>query len=100
MITPLSVTCLCTYAASTESSNSTFFLGYDDSSNINYWKSSSRFMGNVTTNASYVFGADPAGGGSKTTSIINSPFIIWSSLAFNGGWSMDVYVTYAYTKVL
>ena len=100
MITPISATCLCTYAASTESSNNSIFFGYDDSSDSYYWDTSSRFMGSKTTDVTYIFGGRTAGAGTKTTSILNSPFVIWSNAAFNGGWSMDVYITYAYTKVL
>jgi hypothetical protein len=34
-------------------------------------------------------------------SILNKPFVCWAEgTGFNGGWSCDVYVTYAYTKVL
>ena len=100
MITPISVTFLCTYAASTESSNKNLYIGYNHSSDTEYWDISSRFMGNVTTDASFVFGGRSGGAGTKDTSIINSPLEIWSNGAFNGGWSADVYVTYAYTKVL
>ena len=52
----------------------------------------------VLTNAS--FAADTAAGGTCTTSILNNPFLMYSNNAFNGGWTADVYVTYAYTKVL
>jgi len=100
MITPISVTCLCTYAASTESSNKNLYIGYDDSSDIEYWDNSGRFMSGVTTDASFVFGGRCASSGAKSTSILNSPLVIWSNGAFNGGWSMDVYVTYCYTKII
>tara|TARA_R100000654_G_scaffold1062_1_gene3999 strand:+ start:3626 stop:4156 length:531 start_codon:yes stop_codon:yes gene_type:complete len=100
MITPISVTCLCTYAASTESSNKNLYIGYDDSSDVKYWDNSSRFMGGLSTDTTFVFGGRSAGGGTKEGSTINSPLVIWSSGAFNGGWSMDVYVTYCYTKII
>ena len=100
MIMPISATCLITYAASIESSNKNLYFGYDDSSDIHYWDTSSRFFGGASTDVTYVFGGRPSGSGTKTTSIISSPLVIWSNGAFNGGWSMDVYITYAYTKVL
>tara|TARA_R110002012_G_scaffold275749_1_gene462425 strand:- start:486 stop:1016 length:531 start_codon:yes stop_codon:yes gene_type:complete len=100
MVTPLSVSCLCTYAASTDNSNKNLYLGFDDSSTTYYWNVHSRFMGGVTADRSYVFSASNPAGGAKAGSLINSPFVIWSNGAFNGGWSMDVYVTYAYTKIL
>ena len=100
MITPISVTCLCTYATSAETSNNNLYIGYDDSSDVKYWDNSSRFMGGLTADTTYVFGGRSAGGGTKAGSTINSPLVIWSNNAFNGGWSMDVYVTYCYTKII
>jgi hypothetical protein len=49
---------------------------------------------------SYVFSGGQPGGGVDAGSLINKPFKMWSSGAFTGGWSCDVYVTYAYTKIL
>jgi len=34
------------------------------------------------------------------TTLLNKPFQMIASADFNGGFSADVYVTYAYTKVL
>mgnify|MGYP003134867238 CR=1 FL=1 len=101
MVTPLNVTILTTYASSTESSANNLFLGYDSSQDTLYWDKISRIMHSVTESRSYVqCNANPAGGGVYSASIINRPFEMWSNAAFNGGWSADVYVTYAYTKVL
>ena len=101
MVTPLSVTFLVTYAASTDSANKNIYIGYDDSTTTSYWDYSERFMSGQTTDNSYVFGGKMASRyPMRTSSILNAPFIIWSNGAFNGGFTMDVYVTYAYTKVL
>ena len=100
MITPISATCLVTYAASTESSNKNLYFGFDDSVDTHYWDYGSRFYGGQTTDVTFIFGGHLAASGAKTTSSINSPFVIWSNGTFNGGWSMDVYITYCYTKVL
>jgi hypothetical protein len=101
MITPISATVLVTYAASTDSANKNLYFGYDDSSDNYYWDISERFMSGQTTDNSYVYGGKmqsryPI----RTSSILNAPFIIWSNGAFNGGFTMDVYITYSYTKVL
>ena len=33
--------------------------------------------------------------------ILNKPFMVWAEgTGFAGGWSCDIYVTYAYTKIL
>lgn len=100
MVMPLSVTVLCTYAASAESSNKNLYFGWDDSQASSYWDWGSRFMGAKSADTSYVFSGNQPGGGVDTGSLINKSFKMWSSGAFNGGWSCDVYITYAYTKIL
>lgn len=101
MVTPISVTMLCTYnAPATESSSNNLYFGFDDSTDSSYWLHIRDAMNGKTTNVTYVSSPEPPPGGTCTTSIINKPFIIWSNAAFNGGWTADFYVTYAYTKVL
>tara|TARA_R100000908_G_scaffold63442_1_gene44539 strand:+ start:16 stop:555 length:540 start_codon:yes stop_codon:yes gene_type:complete len=100
MITVYSVTVLTTYASSTESSNADLRFSYDASDISNYWLQYRRFMNGVTTDSSFCFAPVPSGVGSCKTSLLNKPFVMSSSVDFNGGFSADVYVTYAYTKVL
>jgi hypothetical protein len=101
MITPFNVTILVTYAAATDSANKNLYLGFDDSNDSYYWDVSERFMSSVTTDNSYVYGGNMQSRYAiRTSSILNAPFVIWSNGAFNGGFTMDVYITYAYTKVL
>lgn len=100
MITVYNVTILTTYAASAESSNASLYLTYDTSDSLNYWSFYRRFMNLVTTDASFSLGPVPSAVGSCKTTILNKPFSLTASSDFNGGWSADVYVTYAYTKVL
>jgi len=57
-------------------------------------------MNSKTTDITYTLSAYAPSGGGCSTSILNKPFVMWSNAAFNGGWSCDVYVTYAYTKIL
>jgi hypothetical protein len=100
MITVFNVTCLVTYASATETSNKSLVFGYDDTTTSYWWDSMSRIMHTATTDNTFNFSGDVSASGAYNASIINRPFVIWSSGAFNGGWSMDVYVTYCYTKVL
>jgi hypothetical protein len=101
MVTPFNVTILTTYASSTETSASNLYFGYDSSQTTLHWDKISRMMHTLTTSNTYVQGgAVASGGGVYTASIINRPFEMWSNSAFNGGWSADVYITYAYTKIL
>lgn len=100
MITVYNVTILNTYASATETSNNNLLLGYDSSSTTVYWHSYRRYMAGITTDASYSLGPVIGSAPTCSTTLLNKPFLMWASGAFNGGWSADVYVTYAYTKVL
>ena len=100
MVTIYNVTTLCTYASATETANKYLYLGYDSSVTTAAWVSHRGMMNNVTGDSTFAFSAGPTSTGVCTSSILNKPFVMWSSGAFNGGWSMDVYVSYAYTKVL
>ena len=102
MPTIYNVTILCTYASATEASAKAMMFGFDDSSDLDYWGKADRIMNSETTDCSYVVhGQGAPRTPVKNTSIINTPFICWaSSTGFAGGWSCDIYVTYAYTKVL
>ena len=101
MVTPISATVLVTHAGSNESGNRTLYFGYDTSSNFTFWDSGSKFYNGESADRAYVFGGDqPSFGVYGSGTILNKPFMMWSSGAFNGGWSMDVYITYCYTKVL
>ena len=57
-------------------------------------------MNGKTTDISWCFTSDPVSGGTCITSLLNKPFVMWSNAAFNGDLTLEVYVTYAYTKVL
>jgi len=100
MITVFNVTILCTYAAAPESSNGNLTLTYDVGDPANFWNEYRRFMNGASTDASFCFAPIPSPTGTCKTTLLNKPFQLTSSVDFNGGWSADVYVTYAYTKVL
>ena len=101
MVTPISATCLITHAGSDESGNKTLYFGYDTSSNLTYWENASKFYNGESADSAYVFGGKQSGFGVyRGSTILNKPFVMWSSGAFTGGWSMDVYLTYCYTKIL
>ena len=93
------VTFFCTYAASTESSSKDLTLTYDTSHSGSYVNLRD-FMNSKTTDITFVANCTPGSAGICATSAINKPFLITASGAFNGGWSMDAYVTYCYIKVL
>ena len=101
MVTPYCVTVIVTYDTTAESSNSNLYFGYNSAQDLLYWDMASRFNGLVATDNTWVFsGGTPSSKGVYGGSIINRPFEMWSNAAFNGGWSCDIYCTYAYTKIL
>ena len=100
MITVYNVTILCDYTSSAESSSSDLYLSYDSSSTAAYWKYLRDFMHLKTTDISWCLTTDPSSNGTCTTSLLNKPFVMYSNAAFNGDLTLDVYVTYAYTKIL
>ena len=100
MVTVFNVTMLVTYASATELSSNDLYFGYDSSSTSAYWRQARDFMNGKTTDISFCFTAEAPSGGTCSTSILNKPFVMYSNAAFTGGWSCDVYVSYAYTKIL
>ena len=100
MITVYSVVILCNYTSTTESSSNDLYLSYDSSSTTAYWKYIRDFMNLKTTDISSTFAGDPNANGTCTTSLLNKPFMLFSNADFNGDLTLEVYVTYAYTKVL
>tara|TARA_R110001583_G_scaffold51316_2_gene160312 strand:+ start:1639 stop:2175 length:537 start_codon:yes stop_codon:yes gene_type:complete len=102
MITPISVTILCTYASATENQRKDLLFGFDDSIDTSYWSKVFDCMDGKTTDMTYIIGGfSQTKEGAWTTSTLNKPFICWSEgTGFTGGWSCDIYVTYCYTKVL
>ena len=100
MITVYNVTILCNYTSSAESSSNDLYLTYDTSSTTSYYKYVRDFMNGKTTDISWNLTTDPVSGGTCTTSLLNKPFMLFSNADFNGDLTLEVYVTYAYTKVL
>ena len=100
MVTPFNVTLLCTYAANDETSSNNLYFGYDSSLNTSVWHEIRDCMNNKSDDLTYMCVAKFPSGGTYNAPILNKPFVMWSNAGFNGGWSCDVYVTYAYTKVL
>jgi len=100
MITVYNVTVLCDYTATPETSSKDLYLGYDSSTTASYWKYIRDFMNAKTTDVSWCFTSDPMSSGTCVSSLLNKPFVMWSNDAFNGDLTLEVYITYAYTKVL
>lgn len=102
MVTPISVTVLCTYASPTEIARKDLLFGFGDTSDFFYWAKVDSAMDTLTYDATYVIQAqDSPRTPTFDATILNKPFMVWAEgTGFAGGWSCDIYVTYAYTKIL
>jgi len=100
MITVYNVTILCTHNSPNETANKYLYLGYDSSDSVATWQAARAFMEDAIADHSYCMSAGYTANGTCRSTLLNKPFKMWASGAFNGGWTADVYVTYAYTKVL
>jgi len=93
IVLPIAVTIVTAYAASTESSNNSLYIGYDATQVASHWDWSSRFMGGLTTSTCFVFTGTANTKGVNAATIESLPLRMWSNAAFNGGWTCDVYAT-------
>ena len=103
MPTIYNVTVLVTYAAPAEITRKDMIFGFDESSDTDYWAKIDSIMDTQSSDVSYVVHASSPIARSTTcdSSLLNKPFKVWAEgTGFGGGWSCDIYVTYAYTKVL
>ena len=57
-------------------------------------------MNGSTDSGTYIMNSYMPVGAACASSILNKPFVMWTNAALNGGYSMEVYFTYAYTKIL
>ena len=96
---PISVICVATYGASTEGSSFDLRMGWDasQSTTLDRWGEARFWMLGVSSGTvTACFGGASSAGSSQimTFSITNSPFQIWCTGDFDGGWTMDVYFSY------
>jgi len=99
IVMPITVICVATYGAGTEGSSFDLRMGWDASQSTtnDRWGDARDWMNGVTsgTVTACFGGNNSAGNGEKMTfSITNSPFQIWCTGDFDGGWTMDVYFSY------
>tara|TARA_R110000850_G_scaffold71605_1_gene157803 strand:+ start:230 stop:778 length:549 start_codon:yes stop_codon:yes gene_type:complete len=99
IIMPITVVCVATHAGANETSSDDLRMGWDasQSTTSKRWGEIRDWMNGVTTGTnSTCFGgiSSPGVNQTLTFSITNSPFQIWCTDVFNGGWTMDVYFSY------
>ena len=93
------ILCIAAYGADAESSSFDLRMGWDAAiaGTTDYYSTSRDWMDGVSSGTiSAAFnGASSVGGSSQwSTSIVDTPFQIWSTGDFDGGWTMDVYFNY------
>ena len=101
-VVPLQVTLICTGAGSTESSNKNLYIGYDVDQTLIWYQKWSRFNGTLASGQvkSYIGnGLTTNGNSSNGATLDNTALSVWSDGTFNGGWAMDVYITYQIIKL-
>jgi len=97
----LSVNVFCTRNGSNETSSNNLYFGFDSSNDTSYWQQIRDVMLNKTTDQCYTISAAPPSTGTYIgNSTVNRPFEMWTNAALTGPMTMEVYVTYAYVKLL
>ena len=99
IVVPVSCVCVATHGGSDESSSDDLRLGWDagSSQTDDRWGEARDWMNSITTGTiSTCFGGPSSAGSGQimTFSLTNSPFQIWCTDVFNGGWTMEVYFSY------
>ena len=100
IIMPFTVVCVATHGGSDESSSDDLRIGWDAaaSTTVNYWGAGRDWMNGISSDTiSAALGGASATAASQmvTFSLTNKPFQIWCTDNFNGGWTMDVYFSFA-----
>lgn len=99
-IIPITVTCISTGAGTTESSNNNVYLGYDNDQTTDYWSFINRFNSGLASGSVLTtIEISTTSRGSFDATIDNIPLYIWSNGTFNGGWAVDIYITYQIVKL-
>tara|TARA_R110001583_G_scaffold160127_3_gene312031 strand:+ start:1312 stop:1860 length:549 start_codon:yes stop_codon:yes gene_type:complete len=98
IIVPVSVTIEATYNLATDTAAADLRCGWDAvaSASTYYWDSKRRFMNGVVVDEALTFsgGVPSSSGVAGTTTCVNKALELWSTAAFDGGFTMEVYVTY------
>ena len=99
IVMPITVICVATHGGSNESSSDDLRMGWDAASSTTSkrWGESRDWMNGVSSGTvSTCFGGTSSAGTNLlfTFSLTNTPFQIWCTDNFNGGWTMDVYFSY------
>jgi len=101
MVVPLTVSFISTGAGGTEGSNKNLYIGYDVDQTTNYWSYWSRFNGSLASgDVKTLTGVGtPNTRSSISATIDNLALSVWSNGTFDGGWAVDIYITYTIVKI-
>ena len=101
IVVPLQITIIAVGAGVTESANKDLVIGYDIDQTAAYFQKQSRFCSSLASGDIRSYqgtGVNMSGSGANGATLTTKPLYVWSSGTFNGGWAMDIYVTYQIVK--
>tara|TARA_R100001082_G_C4324122_1_gene142513 strand:- start:194 stop:751 length:558 start_codon:yes stop_codon:yes gene_type:complete len=102
IVVPLQVTIIATGAGGTEGANKDLYIGYDVDQTSAYVYKHGRFCQGLASGSVKSFvgnNTNIGGNGSNGATIDNLALSVWSSGTFDGGWAMDIYITYQIVKI-
>ena len=99
IIMPITVICVATHGGINETSSDDLRMGWNaaSSTTVDYWGSARDWMNGVSsgTNSTSFGGASASSSATTYTfTLTDTPFQIWCTDNFLGGWTMDVYFSY------
>ena len=101
MIVPLQATMICVGAGATESANIDLYMGFKETGTSQFWSYWRRFANTLAAAAVVTYSGNGtiSTTGAMPSTIANTNFKVWSGGTFNGGWGMDIYITYQIVKM-
>ena len=99
IIMPITVICVASHGGINETSSDDLRMGWNaaSSTTVDYWGSARDWMNGVSsgTNSTSFGGASASSSATTYTfTLTDTPFQIWCTDNFLGGWTMDVYFSY------
>jgi len=102
MVVPLTVTFISTGAGSTQSNRKALYIGYDVDQTDDFWVEYTYFMDGLASGDVVTLTGEAGSGSARSSadsSIDNLALSVWSSGNFDGGWAVDIYITYQIVKL-
>tara|TARA_R100000655_G_scaffold52715_2_gene90549 strand:+ start:170 stop:721 length:552 start_codon:yes stop_codon:yes gene_type:complete len=102
MVVPLTVTIIATGAGATQSNRKALYIGYDVDQTDDFWVEYAYFMDGLASGNVRTLTGEAGSGSTRSSadsSIDNLALSVWANDNFDGGWAMDIYITYQIVKI-